>query len=121
MSQRGKADETPRKKSGEQLSQEVFRYIEAHSREKFSLQKMAGDLYVNGSYLLRVFRRYTGMTPLACHNHVRCEKAKALLADSDLSISDVGEAVGFVSSAHFSHVFKKQENCTPTEYRARHR
>ena len=34
-----------------------------------------------------------------------------------LRISEVGEAVGFVSSAHFSHVFKKNTGCTPTAYR----
>ena len=42
-------------------------------------------------------------TLLWYHNHIRCEKAKALLKDFDLSISKVGEEVGFVSSAHFAH------------------
>ena len=41
--------ETGKKKTGgEILTQAVSDYIEAHSREKFSLQKMADDLYVNG-------------------------------------------------------------------------
>ena len=47
------------------------------------------------------------------------EKAKELLRRPDVSISDVGEAVGFVSSSHFSHVFRKTEGCTPSEYRLR--
>ena len=37
------------------------------------------------------------------------------------SISQVGEEAGFVSSAHFSHVFKKMTGVTPTEYRVSHR
>lgn len=92
-------------------------YIETHSSDKFSLQAMADALFVNGSYLLRAFRAYTGHTLLWYHNHIRCEKAKALLVDFDLSISKVGEEVGFVSSAHFAHVFKKMTGVTPTEYR----
>ena len=106
-----------KKTSGELLAQSAVSYIESHAQEKFSLQAMAGELFVNGSYLLRVFRKYTGFTPLAYHNYIRCERAKELLIHSDDSISDIGEAVGFVSSAHFSHIFKKTEGCTPSEYR----
>ena len=94
--------------------------MEAHSEEKFSLEKMAKALYVNGSYLLRTFKRYTGMTPLNYHHRLRCAKAKALLAQTDLSVSQVGEAAGFVSSSHFSHIFRKTEGCTPSEYRKQH-
>ncbi len=92
-------------------------YIETHSTDKFSLQAVADALFVNGSYLLRAFKAYTGHTLLWYHNYIRCERAKALLLDFDLSISKVGEEIGFVSSAHFSHVFKKMTGVTPTEYR----
>ncbi len=107
--------------SGRALAEAAEAYIEAHSAEKFSLQAMSDALFVNGSYLLRVFKARTGHTLLWYHNHVRCEKAKAMLADSERSISQVGEEVGFVSSAHFSHVFRKMAGCTPTEYRVAHR
>lgn len=95
-------------------------YMEAHSAEKFSLRKMAGALYVNGSYLLRTFRDHTGMTPLHYHHLIRCEKAKELLSQSGPSVSEIGETVGFVSSSHFSHVFKSVTGCTPSEYRRLH-
>ncbi len=93
-------------------------YMDAHSAEKFSLDRMSKALFVNGSYLVRIFKRQTGMTPLSYHHQARCEKAKSLLAQSDLSISQVGESVGFVSSSHFSHIFRKTEGCTPSEYRS---
>lgn len=103
--------------AGRALTQAARRYVEEHSAEKFSLQAVADAMFVNGSYLLRVFKACTGKTLLWYHNHVRCEKAKALLASPDRSISQVGEEVGFVSSAHFSHIFKKMTGMTPTEYR----
>ncbi len=96
-------------------------YMEAHSTDKFSLQAMAGALFVNGSYLLRTFRHHTGMTPLHYHHLIRCEKAKALLAQTDQSVSQIGETVGFVSSSHFTHVFGSVTGCTPSEYRRLHR
>ena len=103
--------------SGSALTQAAREYVEAHSVEKFALQSVADALYVNGSYLLRIFKANTGHTLLWYHNHVRCERAKALLMQTDRSISEIGEEVGFVSSAHFSHVFKKMTGVTPTAYR----
>ena len=107
-----------RNDGGTQLVQAAQAYITAHSREKFSLQAVADALYINKSYLLRLFKARTGNTLLGYHNRVRCEQAKQMLADTALSISEVGEAVGFVSSSHFTHVFKKNVGVTPTEYRA---
>ena len=106
-----------RRDAGQGLTQAAREYVEAHSEEKFSLQAVADALFVNGSYLLRVFKANTGHTLLWYHNHIRCERAKALLRNGDMSISLVGEQVGFVSSAHFSHVFKKMTGMTPSDYR----
>lgn len=103
--------------AGERLSKQAEFYIREHIAEKFSLEKIAGALYINGNYLSRIFRKHTGTTLLAYHNRMRCEQARELLIHSDRSVSEIGEQVGFVSPAHFSHVFKKVEGCTPTEYR----
>ena len=107
----------PSRAAGQALTQTAKAYVEAHSEEKFALQAVADALFVNGSYLLRVFKANTGHTLLWYHNHIRCERAKELLRLRDRSISQVGEQVGFVSSAHFSHVFKKMTGMTPTDYR----
>ena len=111
---------TKQQNSGSALAEAAQHYIETHSKEKFSLEKMAKALFVNGCYLMRTFKRHTGMTPLNYHHLVRCEKAKELLLQTNMSISDVGETAGFVSSSHFSHIFRKTEGCTPSEYRSLH-
>lgn len=103
--------------SGDALVKAAKAYIEAHSLEKFSLKKISETLYINGSYLLRQFKAHTGQTLLEYHNAVRCEKARELLRNTEMSVSEIGAAVGFVSSAHFSHVFRKITHCTPTAYR----
>jgi two-component system response regulator YesN len=108
---------TKKQPCGESLAKAAQEYIEIHSKDKFSLDEMAGALYVNGSYLLRTFKRYLHMTPLQYHHVVRCDKAKEMLLQTNMSISEVGETVGFVSSSHFSHIFRQTEGCTPSEYR----
>ena len=105
------------KGAGADLVERAKAYIDAHSADKFSLSALSGALYVNGSYLLRTFRRHTGVTPLEYHNQARCEKAKALLSQGDLTISRVGELTGFASSAHFSRIFKKMTGLSPTAWR----
>ena len=104
-------------RSSSRLVSAAEAYLSLHSNEKFSLQETALEMHVNGSYLLRVYKAQTGHTLLWYHNHIRCKKAKELLAKSDLGISEIGETVGFVSSAHFSHVFKKMTGVTPSAYR----
>ena len=106
---------------GKALTEAATAYMDAHSAEKFSLEKMAKALFVNGSYLTRAFKNYTGMTPLAYHHQLRCAKAKELLASSALTVSQIGEAVGYVSSSHFAHIFRKLEGCTPSEYQKQHK
>ena len=109
--------ETQKTTAGKRLAQQAGYYIREHSEQKFSLPQIAGALFVNGNYLARVFRRETGCTMLWYHNTVRCEKAKRLLAETDLSVSEIGAAVGYVSAAHFSHLFKKITGAAPGEWR----
>ena len=92
-------------------------YLKSHVTKKFSLETIAKALYVNGSYLSRTFKAETGRTLLWYHNHLRCEKAKELLTHNEYTIAAVGDLCGFVSSAHFSHVFKKMTGMTPSAYR----
>ena len=111
-------DEKSVPKNSLRLAAAAEAYLDAHSAEKFSLEKTAHALYVNGSYLLRVYKIVRGRTLLWYHHHIRCEKAKALLRSTDMSVSSVSETVGYITAAHFSHVFRKMTGTTPTDYRA---
>ena len=103
--------------AGERLALQAAHYIREHSEQKFSLSEIAGLLYVNSNYLARVFKRETGHTLLWYHNVVRCEKARELLKETNLSIAEIGSAVGYVSPAHFSHQFKKMTGVSPSDWR----
>ena len=103
--------------SRQELVRAAKEYMTQHSTEKFSLDALSGSLFINGSYLSRVFKADTGHTLLWYHHWVRCEKAKELLTRNELSIAAVGDQAGFVSSAHFSRIFKNMLGITPSEYR----
>lgn len=99
------------------LSDRAVSYLESHYTDKFSLEEIAGSLYVNKNYLARVFHKATGQTLLQYHNRLRCEKARQLLEDRSYSISVVAFKTGFASASHFSRIFKIYEGCTPSQYR----
>lgn len=102
----------------QELVRAAKEYLEAHSAEKFSLEALSSALFINGCYLLRTFKAATGQTLLEYHHQVRCEKAKELLTQNELSIAAVGDRAGFASAAHFSRIFKKTVGVTPTQYRS---
>jgi AraC-like DNA-binding protein len=47
----------------------------------------------------------------------RIEESKYLLAETDLSLSQVAQMLGFSSPSYFSQVFRRTQNLSPTEYR----
>lgn len=99
------------------LADRAVAYLESHYTDKFSLDEIAGALYVNKNYLARVFHKQTGQTLLQYHNRLRCEKACQLLTDRSYSISVVAFKTGFASASHFSRIFRIYEGCTPSQYR----
>ena len=58
-----------------------------------------------------------GFTLGECVSKVRVEKAKGLLTETEMSISQVALEVGFPDQSYFTKVFKKTENCTPKVFR----
>ena len=117
---RCRPDQPDWKGSKAELAEAAKARIEAHYTEKFCLEELAGALYVNKSYLVRVFRECTGSTLLTYHNQVRCREAEKLLQIPDLKISLVGNRVGYPSASHVTRIFHSLYGLTPTEYRNRY-
>ena len=98
---------------------QIREYIESNlSRpEELSLSRMAEITYFNPAYLSRLFHQITGETLSDYVSAARVRKANQMLRDSANRIGDIGEAVGFSSSANFSRFYRKMMGCTPQEYR----
>ena len=101
-----------------ELANAAQKLVEETYRDKFSLDALAKELFVDKSYLLRTFKEIKGHTLLEYHNLVRCEKAKELLQRPELSVSYIASAAGYVSASHFTQVFRRMTGQTPSRYRA---
>jgi DNA-binding IclR family transcriptional regulator len=93
--------------------------IQNNLHRPLDVEEMASNLYVGYSWFRKVFKEQTGMAPAAFHQHLRLEKAKELLLDSDLSVREISESLGFRNQNHFSALFKRKTGMSPTDWRIR--
>ncbi|AJY75083.1 helix-turn-helix domain-containing protein [Paenibacillus beijingensis] len=96
---------------------ELLHYITHNCSLDITLEQMASIMNVSKSYLHKVFRTYTGSTPLHYLNEARINYAKKLLTSTDASIQDVSYAAGFNDSRYFSRVFKQVTNQSPSTWK----
>jgi AraC family transcriptional regulator of adaptative response / methylphosphotriester-DNA alkyltransferase methyltransferase len=91
--------------------------LKKNCTEKFSLEELAEELYVNKYYLARTFKELAGVTLLEYHNQLRCEKSIEYLHNPDYNLAYISSMIGYSSSSHYIRNFKKYYGCTPIEYR----
>lgn len=96
---------------------DIVRYVEQNYASDLSLQEVAGKFYVSREYVSRKFKQEYGINFSDYIGNVRIEKAKLLLQNPNLKLSQISEMVGFHDVKYFSKVFKKQVGSSPKDYR----
>lgn len=95
------------------------RFIQENQDEELSLGRVAKAVNTSTFYFCKLFKRATGLHFTEYVSRSRIEKAKNLLLNPNLRISEIAFAVGFQSLTHFNRVFKKVLGESPTEFRHR--
>ena len=103
--------------SGNRQCAAVKRYIDQHFKESLTLEQLAEDAHMNKYYLSHAFKREYGTSPINYMITKRIEESKYLLAETDLSMSQIAQLLGFSSLSYFSQVFRRTQATTPMEYR----
>ena len=92
-------------------------FIFANLHQGIMLQDIAEFLGYSPKYSSELFKAQMG-EPFSCYlKRLRLEKAQSLLKDSDSSLSEIAEALGFQNAFAFSHFFKKAMGCSPAQFR----
>lgn len=92
-------------------------FILEHQGEPLSLGQVARAVNTSTFYFCKLFKKVTGVNFTEYVSRVRVEKARNLLLNPNLRVSEIAYEVGFQSLTHFNRVFKKLLGQSPTEYR----
>ncbi len=96
---------------------EAENFIRFHYDSNISIKSLADSLNLSVEYFSRLFKVETGLTPGEMIKNYRIEKACSLLANTNLSISEISNCIGIQDQRYFSKLFKKNIGCTPSLYR----
>ncbi|MBQ1212987.1 MAG: helix-turn-helix transcriptional regulator [Clostridia bacterium] len=95
----------------------VITYVSEHYADTdITNEKLASIANMSTVYFRKLFTQRYGISPMKYLTNIRIETAKNLLLSGNLSVSEVGDAVGFSSVYSFSRAFKKHAGLSPTDF-----
>ena len=100
---------------------EALNYIEQNFQNDISVENIASFCGLNRTYFGRIFKETVGKSPQQFLLSYRMAKAAELLKLTELTINDVGNAVGYPNQLHFSRAFKNVYGSSPREWRNKNR
>lgn len=102
-----------------ELLKAVVDEIDLRYTEDIQLSSLAEKYYCSTAYLSKLFKRYLNMNYVDYVKKRRIEKAKEMLKQTNMSIDEIVDAVGWKSTKRFRETFKRYEGISPNEYRRR--
>ena len=93
-------------------------FIQERHADNLRLAMVARAVSTSPFYFCKIFKKMTGTNFTDYLSSVRIEKAKNLLLNPDVQVSEIAFAVGFQSLTHFNRVFKRIVGMPPSQYRA---
>lgn len=108
---------TPKSTFANSPMQDVRDYIKTHIREHLTIEKVAHQMYMSPSQFTRFIRRESGHSFVEVLTEGRLEEAKILLQETQWSVANISNLVGFKSHTYFNDLFRRHAGCTPGVYR----
>lgn len=92
--------------------------LEQNPLLEISVEEIASACNVTPCYFRRLFKEYSGKSPLEYRMNQKLNMAKRMLESGDASLSYIAESLNFESASYFCRIFKKKFNLTPGSYRS---
>ena len=111
-------------KSGQEITSNftqinsALRYIETNYNKDISVKDIAQATGLSPDYMSKQFKNMVGVGPAEYYRNLRMAKAMEMLKNSDISITEVAEQLGFCDTSIFSRQFKQIVGVSPTAFRA---
>jgi len=102
------------------LADDILAFVHTHYCEKISLQSIADYFYISPYYLSHLFKEQRNISLMQYVVQLRISEAQMLLRDTDYSVRQIAQMMGYQNFNYFLNVFKKKTGTTPTAYRSEH-
>lgn len=102
------------------VTRKIIQYIKSNYAKKITLEDVSDYVYMNATYISKLFKKSTGINLSDFITELRINKAKELLRTSDMKVYEISERVGFNSSKYFINVFRSKTGVTPSNYKNIH-
>lgn len=96
---------------------EAMGLLQASLDRKLGLAELSRRLGIDRFHLVKLFKRHTGLTPIAYHLRLRLDVARYLLAHSERTVQEISDELGFCNPFHFSRMFRRHAGGSPVAYR----
>ncbi|MCR4670931.1 MAG: response regulator [Saccharofermentans sp.] len=110
--------DTEAQKRGNDIIDNAVKYINEHySDEDISLDSVAEEINISANYLSALFSNKVGLSFVEYITRKRMARAKILLRNTSKRSGEIANEIGYKDPRYFSFVFKKNQGCTPSQYR----
>lgn len=100
---------------------QIFQEINSEENQKLSLEILSVKYHMSSVYISNRFKYYFGTSPMVMKNQIILERAKLMLQDSDMTVSEIAEKSGFESIPGFTHFFTRCAQQSPSRFREENR
>lgn len=94
-----------------------IRYLESHDNPEVCIRDLADMCNVSECYFRRLFKEFSGMTPVEYITRNKIKKAKNYLKYENISVGNIAQLLGFSDASYFTKQFKNATGITPAQYR----
>lgn len=95
----------------------AIEFMHDNYTKELGLEEIAAAAYLSEYHFSRLFKQITGVSPTVYLTNIRIERARHLLANTRLPISEICSRVGYQSQSHFTKIFKSVTGATPRAFR----
>ncbi len=99
------------------ITARVISFLHEHVGERLTVENVCEQINYNKSYVFRIFKRDTGTTVMNYFIRLKIERAKQLLREDKLNITQISELLAFDTPNYFSKTFRKITNYSPLQYK----
>lgn len=102
------------------LMEEACSMIQKHAFHKIDLKDIASELGISPVRLTQKYKSHFGVTPIRYLTSIRLEKAKTLLLQTDMTLEQISECIGYENGYYLNRLFMKHLHVTPAKFRKMH-